>query len=297
MSADANVTRGDSLTELVQAETVNLSIKDFLIDLPVISPLAEYVNMTGKGTRVHSFPLWVKDTGADLTEAEAMTATELETTQVSVTIAQVGILREVTTFVAETSVISPQELFAKIREDGVKLVIEMLEDDLAALFASLTGATIGTSGSDLSLANIVESAAKARTLKLRGQLAGVLDDQQGYDLMAAVMASTATGLNGNIDQSVLNASTDGYIGSLLRIPFFVTNLTDTANGAADVVGALFVTGASNAAHCPISFCDLGPPKMLQDVNVTMPSYRISTVYTYGVAATYPGAGQNYTTDA
>lgn len=293
----SNETTGTSLTELVAYEVVEQSIKDYLIDLPVISPLCQYRNLTGRGSRTSSFSLWVKDSGADISEGTGLSNNELETTQVSVTIAQVGVLRELTDFVASTAVLSEQELFAKIRDDGAKLVVEMLEDDLAALFASATGATVGTSGADLSVANLIEVIAKAKTLKVRGNLVGVLDDQAAYDAMAAIASVTGSGYNGQVDQSVLEARTDGYLGSFMRFPMWVSNLTDTANGSADVCSGAFIDAASNEAHCPFSFCDLGAPKVFQETSSAMPSYKISTVYSYGVACTHPTAAIQLVTDA
>lgn len=287
-----------TLTELVQAEIVEMAIKDYLIDLPVINPLCQYRSIAGQGSKAMSFPTWTKDVGADITEGTAMTNNDLDTSEVSVTVAQVGILREVTDFVADTAKIGAQALFNAVLRDGTLLVTEMLEDDLAALFASATGATIGTSGVDLSLANWAEAVAKARTLKLRGNLAAVLDDQQALDLMTAVMATTGAVFGGgNIDQSVLNAGTDGYIGSLMNVPIWVTNLTDTANGAADVVGSMFVTGSSNEANCPYTWVELNAPRVRQRVEPAMPSLLISTVFAYGVACTFPAAAEKIVTDA
>lgn len=290
-------TTGTSITELIQAEIVEQSIKDYLIDLPVISPLAQYRSLAGRGTTVCSFPLWTKDAGADVTDGTGMETTEFETTQVSVTVAEVGIARELTNMAQKTSILGGAELFQVCVQDGAQLVVEMLEDDLAALFASATGGTIGTSGSDLSLANIAEVVAKARTLKLRGQIVGVLDDQQALDLVSSLMATTGTALNGNVDQTILESRTDGYLGTLMRMPMWVTNLTDTANAGADVVGSFFIAASSNEKHCPYSWCDVGTPQVFSATAPKMPSIVMSTSYIYGVAITYPAAAMKIVTDA
>ncbi|MHA1574015.1 MAG: hypothetical protein ACTSX8_08470 [Alphaproteobacteria bacterium] len=294
MAAETTTT---TLTELVAAEVVELSIKDYLIDAPVINPLCEFASIAGLGSKVKSFARWVKDAGGDITEATAMSNTALETLEVSVTVAQVGILREIMDFAAETVNIGPQGLFQAILDDGVALVVEMLEDDLAALFAS-ADTTVGTTTVDMTIANFVEGIAKMRTAKARGQYVAVLDDQQAFDLTAAIAASTgAVWGGGNVDQSILNARSDGFVGSLMEVPIYMTNLTDTANGAADVVGIMMVDAASNKSNAAISWVQLWAPRVRQTVQPSMPSVIVSTTFAYGVAMTHTAAAVQFVTDA
>jgi hypothetical protein len=287
-----------SLTELLTPSVVEQTIQDYLIDANVISPLVKYRNIAGLGTKVVNYPTWTKDSGSDITESTGLTAnTLLETSHVQVTAAQVGILREITDFVAATNVLGEQALFDAVVSDGVALCKEMLEDDLAALFASLTGALVGTDAADFSIANFVEAIAKLRTIKARGQYVCVLDDQAAYDLMAAVAASAATGLNNNVDQSVLNAGSDGYVGSLMGVPVWMTNLTDTDSSAADVISAMFVSGSSNPKYCPLAWTELWAPRVRQVPSPAMPSVVMSVTYAYGVGCVYPAAGVQIQSDA
>lgn len=286
-----------TLTELVAAEVVELSIKDYLIDAPVINPLCEFASIAGMGSKVKSFPRWVKDAGADITEATAMSNTALETLDVAVTVAQVGILREIMDFAAETVNIGPQALFQAVLDDGVALVVEMLEDDLAALFSSAT-TTVGTTTQDMTIGNFVEGIAKMRTSKVRGDYVSVLDDQQSFDLSAAIAASTgAVWGGGNVDQSILNSRSDGFVGSLMNVPIYMTNLTDTANAGADVVGTMFCDAASNKKQCAYSWVQLWAPRVRQRVDPAMPSLIVSTTFAYGVGATLVDAAVQFVTDA
>lgn len=294
----ANETTATTLDDLVAAEVISDVIKDYLIDAPVIAPLCQYRSLAGRGSNVISFPLWAKDTGADVTEGTAMSNTSHDTTQVSVTVAQVGILREVTRFVSEASAIGPAALFDAVVEDGKALVIEMLEDDLAALFASFSGGTAGSTGVDMSVANWVEAISKLRTAKVRGSYVAVLDDQAAYDLMASVAASQGTIFGSAVvDASILNANSDGYLGSLFNVPAWVTNLTDTANAGADVVSGMWVSAASNEKHCPASWATLWLPTVAVESNVANTSTLIATTMAYGTACTHPGAGIKLVTDA
>lgn len=294
MAAETTTT---TLTELVAAEVVELSIKDILIDAPVINPLCEFASIAGQGSKVKSFARWVKDTGGDITEATAMTNTALETLDVQVTVAQVGILREIMEFAAETVNIGPQGLFQAILDDGVALVVEMLEDDLAAVFSS-ADTTVGATTVDLSIANFVEGIAKMRTSKVRGRYVSVLDDQQAFDLTAAIAASTgAVWGGGNVDQSILNARSDGFVGTLMDVPIYMTNLTDTANAGADVVGIMMADGSMNPKAAAISWVQLWAPRVRSREEPSMPSLITSTTFAYGVAMTHTAAAVQFVTDA
>lgn len=288
-----------TLTELVAAEVVSTAIKDYLIDANVIIPRFEFASIAGRGTKSLAVPRWVKESaGVDITEGTEMDTEDLETLDVSITVAQVGVNREITDFAAETVNIGPQALFNFVMMDGVALCLEMAEDDGAAQFASLTGATVGTSGSDLTVANFVEALAKMRTINARGRYTACFDDQAAYDLLAAIAASTGTVFaNASTDQSLLNARSDGVMGSLFGVECTVSNLTDTANTGADVVSAMWVDPASNPGHCPFTFVQLWGPRLKTNTNVDMPSWKGSTTMAYGVGTTHAAAGVKIVTDA
>ncbi len=295
MSGESTTT---TLTEFVQAEIVNATIKAYLIDANVISPLVQYASLADQGSKSMSFTLFTKDTAADITEATAMTNNDMDSSDVSITVAQVGIVREITDFAAATVRMGAQALFQLAVNDGVALCTEMLEDDLAALFASATGTTVGTSGADLSVANHVEAIARLRTAKVRGKYVAVYDDQQAYDIMAGVAASTGVSLGrGDVDQSVLNSGSDGYVGSLMNVPIWMTNLTDTANTAANVVGSMFADGGANPEACAYTWVELWAPRLKMVTSPRMPSEVLSVTAAYGVGCTHPTAGIPVITDA
>lgn len=294
----ATATTTTTLTQMVQAEVLNQAIKDYLIDANVITPLCEYRSIAGQSTKALSTVLVAKDVGADITEGTAMALDDLTSSEVSITVAQVGIFRQVTEFVSQTNMLGAQGLFSLVVNDGAALVLEMLEDDLAALFASATGGTIGTTGVDLSVSDFVTAIAKMRTAKVRGQYVCVLDDQQGLDLMNAVAASTGAVFgSGSVDQSVLNSGSDGYLGSLFNTPIWVSNLTDTANAGADVVGSMFAAPGGSKNHSPYTIAELWGPKVSYLEEPTLPSYQISTTMAYGVGITHPTAALKIVTDA
>jgi len=177
-------------------------------------------------------------------------------------------------------------------------VLRPLEDDLAALMASLTGTAIGSTGVNLSVANVIEAIARLRTAKVSGKLVSVLDDQACYDFTAGVAAATGAVFGGgNIDQDVLNSRMDGEAGSFMGVRFFYSNLTDTANTGADVVSGMWVDPASNDEQCALAWVQLWAPRVRERIDPYIPSREMSVTAAQGVGVKYAALGIPITTDA
>lgn len=296
MSAETTRT---SLTEIVNSEVIADLILQYAADATVISPLTRVMDLAGKASAVASFPQWELDAVSDITTEGTTTLSnvELQTTEVAtITAAAVGVLRNVTDQAFATNMLGPDGLMQFIVEDGARLCMLEVENDLAALFSGFS-ATVGTSTSDLSVANFVEAIAKLDTGNARGRKVCVLDDQQAFDLRAAVAASTGTVFAGNGGlQSVLNARSDAFVGELFGVPIWLTNLTDTANTNADVVGAMFVDGATNPDYAALGMALLWMPrvKMVSVPNALSETLSISMAYGVGRISEF---GCDITTDA
>lgn len=280
----SNETTKTSLTEIVNSEWIEPTILAYAADALVITPLCRVANVAGKNTATASFPAWEKDAGSDLTEGNSdLSNVELQTTENAVvTAAMVGILREVTDFAMDTNLLGPAGLMQMILKDGAYLCSEMLEDDLAALFASASS-SVGSSGTDLSVANFVEAIAKLDTNKARGRKVCVLDDQAALDLRTATAAATGA-VFGNAAanaQSILNARSDAYLGQLFGVDTWVTNLTDTANTAADVVSIMMIDGAQSPENAPIGITILWEPRVREVVDAATVSQLINVTMAYG----------------
>jgi hypothetical protein len=297
MAAETTTT---SLTNIINSEVIEQTIADYLIDKNVIAPLVTYRSLAGKASKTWTFTRWVKDTAADITEGTAISSnTEMTMAQNSVSVAQVGIAREITEFAKETNTLGPAGLMARAVQDGVALCSEAREDDLAALFISLTGTTIGSTGVDLSVANFIEAIARLRTAKVSGRLVCVLDDQQQLDLMQGVAAATGSvwSNQAGAQQSVLNSRMDGVVGSMLNTDIWYTNLTDTTNTAADVVGGIWVDPAANDEQCALALVELWAPRVFSRPDPYMVSDEMSIVTAYGCGVKYATAGLPIVTDA
>jgi hypothetical protein len=294
---------GESTTttaiEIVNSEWIDPMIGDYMRDVLVVaaSDVCKVVDVQGKQTKTVAFPVWEKDTAADIgTEGTTtLSANDLTLVETTVTVAQVGILREPTKLLERTIMGGEAGLVDYIATDGGYLCKEMLEDDCVALFPSIT-LSVGATGVDLSLANMIEALGKRRTAKANGSPMFILDDQQTLDFTTALGATTGTLWSGGQNQSAMQAQakTDGTMGDFLGAPIRYTNLTDTVNAGADVCGALLNVGGKNPS---IGIVVLWMPELDKELNVAKSTRLYAINACWGAGLINDGPSVKLVTDA
>lgn len=242
------VTDTTSLTELVNAEFINTAVLDYAHDNAVSAPYLNWIDLRGKSTIVGSFPKWVLDTATDLTNETTTLGSELlETTDVQVTALEIGVRRDVTDASVEATVLGAQLFDFIVRDSGTLFGIS-LEDDIDALFPSFS-TSVGATGVNLSIANMIEAQAQIRTNGHSGQLVTILHTQQASDYQAAQGAATSTTVNDFFQVS--HDLEGGYLGTFMGHPVWTTGLCDLVNTSADRCGATFVRGDTNPSQAAI----------------------------------------------
>lgn len=282
MADDTLATDTTSLTEIINSELIETMIQDYALDYNVMLGKVLTRDLAPFATKTWSCPAWEKDAGTDHTESDTLVEIELQTTQGStISAAQVGVLREITDFAYATSILGRDGLINFVLQDGAALINEMMEDDILAVFSSASN-YVGTTGVNMSIADFVAAMAKLDTSKARGPRFCVLDDQQKLDLQTALAAAQASIFSQGQTQNLLNANdANGYVGQLFGVPVYFSNLTDTANTAADVCGAMLVNGAANPKCAPIGLATLWLPRAKMAYNVEDVADRISVTACYG----------------
>lgn len=232
-----------TLTELVNSEFINPAIMEYAADYVVAAPFLHWLDVRGKATKVGSFPRWVLDTAnEDDAETTDLASEALETTDVQVTGAEIGLRRHVTYAALEETIVGPTLFSFIVRDSGVLAGIS-LDDDICALFPSLS-TVVGAATTDLSLANMVQAQASVRKNKMRGKLVYILDDQQAEDYQAAAAAATSTTIN-SLMKLNQDANDSGFLGTFFNAEVWQTGLCDTSGTGASVNGACFVRGDTN----------------------------------------------------
>lgn len=281
------------IEEIVNTEWIVPVIQQYAVDFTVAAPFLWWQDLRGKGSKVGAFSRMVLDTMTDTGEDTDLTTNAFETAGVQITAAEIGIRRDINDAAIEESIIGAQ-LFDLLVRDAGTLCAVSLDDDICALFAGFTNA-VGTSGANLTIANMVEAQATIRIAGQRGKLVYILDDQQALDYQSAQAAATSTTINGLMQPST--DSENGFLGSFFNHPVYQTGLCDTANTGANVVGACFVRGDTN----PLTAALAGV--MTRDVRVEMErdAHARQTIFVatakWGVGETLDSSGVEITTDA
>lgn len=126
------------------------------------------------------------------------------------------------------------------REAGIHLgnaAAQHIDTNLAGLFSSLTGGTVGTAGGTITWANIFRAQAYIRSQKVFGRYTCVLHPVQWYYLTAATSGVPTLMQNTGIAESIIGGF---YTGSISNIDFLVdANIT---SGTA-AVGGMFAREA------------------------------------------------------
>ncbi len=265
----ANETTTTTLDDLTNATLVEPVIIYALSEQPGLAiRYCREFNAIGKPTLALKIPTqtsyWgaANDDGAgvdlefDATQGTSLSNTAVSTGSVTLTPAEYGVAHALTDNVKEDSAIDAMELMNLFTGQMLAVLQLALDDDFCALFASLSN-SVGTSGSDLTVA---QALAAQQGIRRRGAVAEnvvyILDNQQVDDLESALIATNAAAAVFALSAdrvighspSANNGMDAGRVVGYLRgnYPVVASGLTDTANAAADVVGACFVpTSAFN----------------------------------------------------
>jgi hypothetical protein len=223
----------------------------------------------------------VKDAHEDIaTESTSMTTVEMETTEVSVTVARVGIAREISETALEDNILGRARFMEELVLDSAILLGEAKDEDATAQFASATG-VVTDSGNDLEVLDMVEAMGTQRTNKARGPQVYHLHDVQLKDLQRQQVAATATPWMAFYQP---NADGTEFGGFFMGAPIFASSKNPTANAGADRVGCLFSQGqdAVGKRFCAFAYAEKRAPTTKFDQDILEDTQIMATTSRYGV---------------
>lgn len=182
----------------------------------------------------------------DATQGTALSNTGVSTGGVTATPVEYGIAHALTDTVKEDTAIDAFELMNLFTGQMLTVLQLALDDDFLALLVSLSN-SVGSSGVDLTIA---QGIAAQQGPRVRGTVADALayifDNEQALNLetalqatnaAAAIFALSADRLIGYAPTADHGMGSNRQVMSFRGFPAYATGLTDTANAAADVVGA------------------------------------------------------------
>jgi hypothetical protein len=313
----ANETTTTTLTETVYAEYINPMFqgyaKHYSNPSQFFRPFA-----SGNGSPTISVPRLDSNQGTpnddgvavdleyNATEATDLSNVALSTSESNFSVSEYGIMRTVTDTSLEDSVNGAQ-LISTILKDAASILMTAANDDGCALFAGLSNST-GSTGVDLSIANVDDALYTLAERGIIGSLVGVLDNQQMRDFFAALQATgTSMAVYAGAADRLMAANVDGAqgrneAGETLRykgVTFHRSGLTDTANAGADVVGAIFLDGRDEANFDLVTFGQASkrPFRAETQRDASLRATEVVCTMRWGCGELQDTSGQKLVTDA
>lgn len=248
------------------------------------------------------------DTEFDATQGVDLGNTSAASGSVTLSTGEYGVAMEITDNVIEDSV-RGIDIFNWLNGRHLHAIRLARTDDFCALFAGLSN-SVGSTGVDLTIAQLI---AAQQGVRVRGAVSDtqvyVLDNEQVLNVETALVA-------GSTSMAIYALSADRLIGYAPTInngmdeqrqvmtfrgcPVYSTGLTDTANAAADVVGAFFcvstaVNDASGATTFGAGWRRL--PRLETDRIAIGRSTMLVTTARWGCTEIQDGSGTAIITDA
>jgi N4-gp56 family major capsid protein len=136
----------------------------------IVTPF-DYPANAGKVLQV---PIWASVAAVALSEGAAPSAADTNTTEATITLAEIGVYFQVTDLLRDSA---ERDVISDLGLNAGQAIAEKMDTDVFALFNSFS-ASEGTEDSPITVNNIFQAIAKIRANKVTGPLFGVIGPRQ-----------------------------------------------------------------------------------------------------------------------
>jgi hypothetical protein len=262
-------TQSSSLSGTIFAKFIENVLISYQYDNLTITPYFRQGSIVDMATTTLAFAREVKSTGptagTPASEVTALGTTAFTTTSVDIAVGRVGIAREVTETAKEDSVIGRALDVSFLVADAAKLYGEYFDTASADLFSTVT-ATVGSTGTALTIPTMIDAIGSQRRNKAQGVQVISLHDNQATQLQKAQAESQSTPW-----ATFFSPSQDGgqFCGYFLNAPVWASGLNETSTG--DRLGAIWSQGQVNPKFCAFAFVIKRLPSSKTETNILMDS--------------------------
>ena len=233
--ANEVTTAAGSVGELVAAEMVSRLVIDAAYGtggLAVMPRIVRVADISAESTLTVEFPKWPLLTAAALTEGTDASNSAINTTSVSITASEAGIMVTVTDKLLGSAVTGGLEPFAV--ELG-KALAGYIDTTLLAAVSSFTN-SVGTSGLNMTHQNFIDAIYTLENGAAIGPFVCVLHPIQVSDLRTSLTTSGLASWDATANSEI------GSMGSLFGIPIVQSTNCASVNTNADRLGVLMPLG-------------------------------------------------------
>ena len=196
--------------------------------------LVTQYNIAGQAGKTVQVPKYPAITAADLTEGTAPSDTDVSTSSVTVTCAEVG-NTVLLTDLAAMGAGNPAEELGTVLGNAIATKID---SDLIALFSGFSTG-LGSAGAEITVADLFKAAATLRAAKVTGSMAAVVHPFQAYQLKAGLTNTFANPNGGDLQNEAMR---NGYVGSIAGIDVY-ESANVSIDGSDDAVAGVFAPEA------------------------------------------------------
>lgn len=198
---------------------------------------------TGKSLQV---PIWTGITAELLTDEQAPTLRNTNTTSATITLDEHVLYHQVTDRLRDSAY---NDVMAQIGDQSGRAIAEGMDKQVFDLFTSFSTDLGPGAGASLSVTDLLKAAATLRSAKLTGPFFAVLHPKQAYDVKEVLIKTIAYNGSGAVNNFGANPSNAGnrvldafYIGQIAGIQVFESGLI-SVDGSGDAIGAVFAGSA------------------------------------------------------
>jgi N4-gp56 family major capsid protein len=196
--------------------------------------LVTQYNIAGQAGKTVQIPKYPAITAAALEEGTAPSDTDVSTSSVTVTCAEVG-NSVLLTDLAAMGAGNPADELGTVLGNAIATKID---SDLIALFSGFSNA-LGAAGAEITVADLFKAAATLRANKVTGSMAAVVHPYQAYQLKAGLTNTFANPNGGDLQNEAMR---NGYVGSIAGIDVY-ESANVSIDGSDDAVAGVFAPEA------------------------------------------------------
>ena len=196
--------------------------------------IATVFDMPANAGKVVQVPVWSSVSATTPEEGNAATFADTDSTAKNITLSEKVVAHRISDMLRDSAY---NDVLAQLGDQSGRAIAEAIDTEVFAEFANFS-TNLGSSGYEITAADIFKAAATLRARKLTGPFIGVFHPGAIYNLKKALTATTAYTANTNVGNQALDSF---YVGNIAGVQIYESALVPDVSG--DALNGVFVPQA------------------------------------------------------